>query len=83
MPGRNEEINELLSTVSKLNEMAARNQLTLVTQLLDMLQLELTMIMFGYSDVDDSSADDSSAKPIGRPRPASKRPGMRARARRV
>lgn len=83
MPGRDEEINDLLSTVAKLSEVAARNQLTLSTQLLDMLQLELTMVMFGYSDVGDGPADDSPGRPIDRPRPVSKRTRMRARARRA
>jgi len=82
MSGRDEEINELLSTVSKLNEVAARNQLRFATQLLDMLQLELTMVMFGYSDRDDCPAEESSGKPVDRSR-ASKRPRMRARGRRL
>ncbi len=79
MPGRDEEINELLSTVSKLSEVAARNHLPLASHLLDMLQLELTMVMFGYSDTDDNLAEESAAKPVDRSRPASKRTRMRAR----
>lgn len=83
MPGRDEEINELLSTVSKLSEVAARNQLSFATHLLDMLQLELTMVMFGYSDMDDCPAEDSAGKPVDRSRAASKRARMRVRGRRA
>jgi hypothetical protein len=64
MPARGEEINDLLSTVAKLSEVASRNRLTLATHLLDMLQLELTMIMFGYSDNtgDDPAEEVKSGK---------------------
>jgi len=83
MPGRDEEINELLSTVSKLSEVAARNHLSFATHLLDMLQLELTMVMFGYSDAGDGEANDPPGKPAGRSRPASKRSRVRGRGRRA
>ena len=81
MSARDEEINELLSTVGRLSEMAARNRLRFATHLLDMLQLELTMVMFGYSDVDDDrGADPKSAKPAEKANPARRRS---ARARRA
>lgn len=55
MHAREEEVNELLSMAAKLSEVASRNRLTLARHLLDMLQLELIMVMFGYSDVADSA----------------------------
>lgn len=81
MQARVEEINELLSTVAKLSEVASRNQLTFVTHLLDMIQLELTMVMFGYSDVEDApEAETKPGKAAARPGPGKR--GM-ARARRA
>lgn len=79
MQARVEEINELLSTVAKLSEVASRNQLTFVTHLLDMVQLELTMVMFGHSEVEDDPAVETKP-PAVRPRPVKR--GM-SRARRA
>lgn len=70
MRARVEEINELLSTVAKLSEVSSRNQLPFVTHLLDMIQLELTMVMFGYSDaMDDPAGETKIDKPAARQRP--------------
>lgn len=74
MSARDEEINELLSMAAKLTEVASRNQLAFARQLLDMLQLELTMIMFGYSDGDDETV--AKVKPA---KPAGSRPVKRGR----
>lgn len=82
MPARVEEINELLSSVAKLSEVASRNQLTFAAHLLDMLQLELTMVMFGRSEVDDEAtlAETKPDKPTNRSRTAK---GGSARLRRA
>lgn len=66
MRARDEEVNELLSTVAKLSEVASRNRLTFVTHLLDMVQLELTMVMFGYSDGEEDAAEAKGGKPAVR-----------------
>lgn len=62
MQGRNDEINELLATMAKLAELAARNQLPTVSHLLDMLQLELIMVLGSYSSVDDVVAEAKSVQ---------------------
>lgn len=81
MRARGEEVNELLSTVAKLREVASRNQLAFVTHLFDMVQLELTKVMFGYSDVeDDPAAEAKPGKPPARYRSVKR--GM-SRARRA
>lgn len=58
-----EEINDLLATASKLAETASRRGLTVASHLLGMLQLELTMVIYGYSDPDDPAASEKSPAP--------------------
>lgn len=63
MSARHEELTELLTVAARLAEIAARHQLTIASQLLDMVQLEVTMAMFGYSEVDNAVAPTDAEKP--------------------
>lgn len=79
MTARNDDLGELLAAAARMAEIACRHELTVVTHLLDLMQLELIASLYGYSDgKDTSTAVDGGHGAAAVPRkPRRRRPARR------